>query len=331
MNRPMQHAPFAAQSGRLFYFLWSVERLAMCLGLQTINKKDWYSWGANILLASQANDGQWRGQFSRGGADTCFALLFLARSNLAKDLTAHLHGRVRDPGQVTLRSSETGLDDQAPPKSHRPAIKPVATAPEINPPDGKTAARLPDLPIARPAPAAAAVQPTKAPAAPVQLSKAPAAAVSETALLTEQILRAPADQIDQMLDRLRDARGVANTEALAAAIPKLPPDGKKKARDALAERLSRMRAGSLAKYLKDDDAEIRRGAALALAMRDQKNRIPDLIPLLNDPQQAVVLGARSALRELTGKDFGPEPHASSEDKARAAAQWQAWWEGSQGR
>ena len=86
------------------YFLWSVERVAMLYDLKTIGGKDWYGWGAQILLANQQPDGQWNGgqQYTGEDAhlDTCFALLFLKRSNLVSDLTENLrlHMVIRDPG-----------------------------------------------------------------------------------------------------------------------------------------------------------------------------------------------------------------------------------------
>ena len=43
--------------GRTYYFLWSLERVAVALDLDTIGKKDWYGWGAEILLENQAPNG----------------------------------------------------------------------------------------------------------------------------------------------------------------------------------------------------------------------------------------------------------------------------------
>ncbi|HJT76094.1 MAG TPA: hypothetical protein VJ739_02740, partial [Gemmataceae bacterium] len=84
--------------GNLYYSLWSLERVAAAHDLKTIGNMDWYDWGAATILENQASDGSWRGQYAPGGCDTCFALLFLRRANLAPDLTAVLHGRVEDPG-----------------------------------------------------------------------------------------------------------------------------------------------------------------------------------------------------------------------------------------
>ena len=49
---------------------------------------------AEILLANQAADGSWHGEYP-ATVDTCFALLFLKRANLAADLTADLKGKLR--------------------------------------------------------------------------------------------------------------------------------------------------------------------------------------------------------------------------------------------
>jgi hypothetical protein len=84
------------------YFLWSVERVAMLCDLKTIGGKDWYGWGAQVLLANQSLEGWWTGGQYHGSTphiDTCFALLFLKRSNLVPDLTENLrlYMAIRDP------------------------------------------------------------------------------------------------------------------------------------------------------------------------------------------------------------------------------------------
>lgn len=76
------------------YFLWSLERVGVLYDLPTIADKDWYRWGAEAIIANQTKDGDW---IDGGGypgatpvANTCLALLFLARTNLVSDLTAAL-------------------------------------------------------------------------------------------------------------------------------------------------------------------------------------------------------------------------------------------------
>lgn len=80
----------------------------MIFGLETVGGKDWYAWGTEILVANQREDGGWQGEFAACGADTCFALMFLVRANLARDLTAALRGGLQDPGEVVLRGG--GVD-----------------------------------------------------------------------------------------------------------------------------------------------------------------------------------------------------------------------------
>src|SRR5262249_16931362 len=71
------------------YYLGSIERGAVAYDLKLIGGKDWYAWGAGVLVDSQKKDGSWSDSFP-GTVDTCFALLFLKRTNVAQDLTAKL-------------------------------------------------------------------------------------------------------------------------------------------------------------------------------------------------------------------------------------------------
>jgi hypothetical protein len=75
------------------YVLWSLERVAVLYGVTLIDKKDWYAWARESLLANQKERGNWEGGGYPGAAplhDTCFALLTLLQANLAKDLTSKL-------------------------------------------------------------------------------------------------------------------------------------------------------------------------------------------------------------------------------------------------
>jgi hypothetical protein len=97
-KKPGNPAGGALAGGRLIgadawgdiYCLWSIERVAVIYDLADIDGKDWYNWGAEVLVANQRDDGSWRDTYT--GPDTCFALLFLKRANVAKDLTAMLKG-----------------------------------------------------------------------------------------------------------------------------------------------------------------------------------------------------------------------------------------------
>ncbi len=82
--------PKLSHNGVGLYFLWSVERVGVMYNLRTLGEKDWYAWGSQLILSCQNQDGS----FTMGNypgqtpsSDTCFALLFLKRANLARDLS----------------------------------------------------------------------------------------------------------------------------------------------------------------------------------------------------------------------------------------------------
>ncbi len=82
------------------YFLWSVERVGVLYHLKTIADKEWYYWGMDILLANQNANGSWHAGIGHGSdpvLDSCFALLFLQRANLAQDLTDKLQELLGTP------------------------------------------------------------------------------------------------------------------------------------------------------------------------------------------------------------------------------------------
>jgi hypothetical protein len=72
---------------RHFYFLWSLERMAMAYNIKKVDGIDWYIWGARQLVKTQEASGAWSGEFGKAGCDTCFGLLFLKRVNVARDLS----------------------------------------------------------------------------------------------------------------------------------------------------------------------------------------------------------------------------------------------------
>ena len=90
------------------YFLWTVERVGVLYNARTMGDKDWYRWGVELLLESQHDEGFWlEGGYPGADVmlDTCLALLFLKRANLASDLTKKLefvidgkHGSVGSGG-----------------------------------------------------------------------------------------------------------------------------------------------------------------------------------------------------------------------------------------
>jgi hypothetical protein len=301
---------FGTREGDEYYFLWALERVAVAYGLQTVGNKDWYAWGSDLLLAKQGQDGGWHGKYE-GGVDTCFALLFLKRANLSRDLTVTLSGQVMDPAG---RGKAALPPNSAPKPAMRPEVKPsqesAQTPRPVQPKD--QASGKPAETTRKPAPSGREAEEG-------ELER-------ETARLVEELVDAQPARQGKLLEAYQERKGVAYTQALAMAIPKLGNPMQNKAREALAERLSRMTAATLRARLKDDDTEIRRAAALACAMKEDKERIPDLIGLLEDPQPTVVHAAHAALKNLTHKDFGPAAGASHGDPAAAAAAWKSWWD-----
>jgi HEAT repeat protein len=143
--------------------------------------------------------------------------------------------------------------------------------------------------------------------------------------LSADLTAAPAEMQLSVLERLRDAKGIENTDALASAIAKLSGEVKRQARVALIERLKRMTAATLRDKLRDENEEVRCAAVLACGRKNARELIADLMQLLDDPAMDVVLSARLVLIELTGQDFGPRSVADRRGRAEAADAWRKWW------
>lgn len=143
--------------------------------------------------------------------------------------------------------------------------------------------------------------------------------------LTRQLVDAEGEQRQEVLDHLRQSKGYVYTEALARAIDRLPEEQRGAVREALASRLVRMTAKTLRAKLQQDNPEVRRAAAMACGRKQRTEHIPDLIALLEDYDAEVVRAAHGSLKELSGRDFGPEDPHSERDCALAIATWQTWW------
>jgi hypothetical protein len=100
-----------------FYFLWSVERVGVLYDLPALADRDWYRWGAEALVTNQTDRGDWRASADPRDLDpgaiacvrTAFALLFLKRSNLARDLTAKLPFKPAELNQGVLAIRAGGV------------------------------------------------------------------------------------------------------------------------------------------------------------------------------------------------------------------------------
>jgi hypothetical protein len=77
------------------YYLWSLERVGVLYNVKKLGDRDWYTWGSELLLGCQRVDGAWATKGYRGATaitDTCLALLFLKRADLASDLSRQIEG-----------------------------------------------------------------------------------------------------------------------------------------------------------------------------------------------------------------------------------------------
>lgn len=105
------------------YYLWSLERACVALGLQNLEGFDWYAHGARILLDRQHSDGGWPHDRWGRMPSTALALLFLRKANLAFELDRVLR---LGPTQGTLAAANRAVPEpageQEPPLPPRPDI-----------------------------------------------------------------------------------------------------------------------------------------------------------------------------------------------------------------
>lgn len=89
------------------YFLWSVERVGVLLGLDQIGETDWFQRGAAALLKDQKEEGGWPTSWpdtdKDGLSDTAFALLFLRKANLGSDISRLLEGEPEQQFEILAR------------------------------------------------------------------------------------------------------------------------------------------------------------------------------------------------------------------------------------
>jgi HEAT repeat protein len=87
-----------------------------------------------------------------------------------------------------------------------------------------------------------------------------------------------------------------------------------------------MTTATLQEKFSDQNAEVRRAAALACTIKEDRTLIPSLIGLLNDSEPRVGRAAHAALKALTSQDFGPADNAARQEKIKSVAKWRDWWE-----
>jgi hypothetical protein len=262
------------------YFYWSLERVGVIFGIDRIGGVDWYAAGAHTLVRAQLPDGSWQSHYNYE-VDTAFAILFLCKSNLARDLSSKVQKEVSTemragagPGAASSKPAAGGSKVDS---------SPIVTDPVL-----------------------------------------PGVGGSEAAVLAGELLRASEKEWPTVLKKLRETKGHIYTKALLASVNRLDGDRRRLAREALAERLSRMTANTLRSLAKDEDPEMRRGAVLAMAMKDEKTHVTDLIAALQDDEEIVVRAAKAGLKSLAGQDFGPGVNATAGEKKLAVSAWNDW-------
>lgn len=303
--------------GRDYYFLWSLERVGVIYGLEKIGPVDWYDYGADILIQSQHPNGSWGGL-----VDTSFALLFLSRSNVVRDLSRVVQGRTKDAELRTAGVPSPWDRISAAPKGPNDGVGATPRVDDLgNDAIGGSTSPKPVSP-ASPKPEHGSSPNSPPPSKlPDDLSHAPLDATT----LAKGLLQAGEAEWPQRLAALKEGKGSAYTQALLLAIHQGDDSKKGMVRQALAERLTRLSAETLRQYLQANDPELRRAAALAIAMKDDRLLIPDLITALLDEEELVVRAARAGLKSLSGQDFGPQPGADALTKAAAANAWLEWF------
>ncbi|HVK15001.1 MAG TPA: hypothetical protein VM597_40050 [Gemmataceae bacterium] len=273
------------------YFLWSLERVGMAFGLTKVGNVDWYEWGSRSLVQQQQPDGSWKDGGHAGPVSVENATAFALLFLSRANAAQDLSAR------LTGRSRD-------PSTSSLQSGELPATAAKAGPEkkaEGSTTVKTPPAPPADPAVG-----------------------------LADALVRArPADRA-ALLAKYRDTKGPEYTDALVLALADLRGEAVTEARDALAQRLTRMTPATLVGLMGAKDRELRRAAALASAAkgRERMKEFADaLLGLIGDNDPLVVQAARAALKQLSGADHGPDTAATAADRQRALLAWRQWWEG----
>lgn len=155
---------------------------------------------------------------------------------------------------------------------------------------------------------------------------------TEANQLRDGLLRTTGERQDEYLARLREGKGSAFTDALAAAIPDLDADSQEKARAALAERLDSVPTAALGVKLRDGNAEVRRAAIRACAARADAKQVSALIGLLQtETSPGVASECCVVLKRLTATDLLLPADADAETQAQVARAWKEWQHAQEGR
>jgi len=331
-------------AGDLFYTAWSIERVGMIYGSDTIGGMQWYLPIASLVMQAQDRTGGWTENTGHGAeASTALAILFLTRANVAGDLTSSLTGKrnpsaylkpktgsnesdipAKDPNAETPKVAVKPREDNPlpptsdfrPPIAKGPMVAPANTVPNGNPP--------PAFPLFPEAPPEVPPRPVKKP--PVVTTPAPAIDPDgvQAEVLASALVAARGDEFTRLLTELRDSKGAVYTHALTLATPRLNGTALERVREAFAGRLARMTPATLASMLTDPNVEVRLAAARASGQKTGNALVRELIPLLADRDRPVAIAAAVSLRKLSGRDFGPTDAAGADERLTAIRAWKQW-------
>jgi hypothetical protein len=269
------------------YFFWSLERVAVAFGLDTVGGVDWYKWGSEAIVASQNPNGSWPCSYDTGTGviSTSFALLFLKKANFTGDLTKQIAGKIKDPGAGELRGgrgSSGGISAEGSPLNRPKRDDPKA--------EGISKVRV----------------------------------GTEADAIAEGLISASEREWPAKLTAARQTKGAMNTRGLTLALGQLEGKRQFEARQALATRFTRMTQETLKSLVADRDAEVRRAACLAIGMKDDWILLPEVIDCITDPNDLVSRAAKATLKSVSNEDHGPKSGATDIEKREAADAWRLW-------
>lgn len=148
-------------------------------------------------------------------------------------------------------------------------------------------------------------------------------------LSTEELIQAVEKEkgasLKQILIELEQRNGEKVIIALGKSMTTSDKEIQVLAQNLLLKHLNRQSTAELRVLLKNEQEQVRLGTVYLIGLK----KMPwgeELIDMLEDSSVKVQQLARQALIQLSGgKDFGPQPSASTSERALAIQSWRNWW------
>ncbi len=141
--------------------------------------------------------------------------------------------------------------------------------------------------------------------------------------LSNEAIQARGTKLNSLLQELERRGGSDATDALAKVAARKDRYGQQAGRTSLTRHLARQKIDFLkALAKKSDDPEVLAAVAYAAAYR-RYQLLTELVEMLSNENVRVHQAARQALARLTGRDFGPQPTASSTEREATVQQWRS--------